>query len=390
MAEGVPQREIARTLRIGRSTVARAVASDHPPKYERKPTSTSFTDFAPKVRNLLADTPTMPATVLAERVGWKGSITWFRDNVRAIRPDYLPRDPADRLTWDPGDAVQCDLWFPPALIPLEDGSQKLLPVLVMTATHSRYTLGRMIPTRHTEDLLLGMWTLLKELGRVPRRLLWDNEAGIGRGQRPAEGVASFMGTLATRLVQLKPYDPESKGVVERHNGYFETSFLPGRSFSSPGDFNDQFCSWLMSCANMRVVRTTKTRPIDVLGRDLDAMLALPLVPPRVGWQQVTRLGRDYYIRIASNDYSVSPSVIGAMVSVTADLDQVIVERGGKIVARHQRVWTRGTTVTDPDHVALARTMRQTYAHKPREESEGSLTRDLSDYDRAFGLEGIEK
>ena len=25
----------------------------------------------------------MPATVIAERVGWDGSITWFRDNVRA-------------------------------------------------------------------------------------------------------------------------------------------------------------------------------------------------------------------------------------------------------------------------------------------------------------------
>ena len=27
----------------------------------------------------------MPATVIAERVGWSGSITWFRDNVRVRR-----------------------------------------------------------------------------------------------------------------------------------------------------------------------------------------------------------------------------------------------------------------------------------------------------------------
>ena len=36
-----------------------------------------------------------------------------------------------------------------------------------------------------------------------------------------------MGTLGSRLVQLKPYDPESKGMVERANRYLETSFLPG-------------------------------------------------------------------------------------------------------------------------------------------------------------------
>ncbi|MFC6148867.1 MULTISPECIES: hypothetical protein [Mumia] len=42
--------------------------------------------------------PDMPATVIAERVGWTGSITWFRDNVRRLRPEHRPVDPSDRLT----------------------------------------------------------------------------------------------------------------------------------------------------------------------------------------------------------------------------------------------------------------------------------------------------
>jgi len=53
-----------------------------------------------------------------------------------------------------------------------------------------------------------------------------------------------MGTLATKLVLLPPKDPESKGLVERRNGWFETSFMPGRTFASPADFNDQFTDWL--------------------------------------------------------------------------------------------------------------------------------------------------
>ena len=385
VADGVPQRQVAKDLGVGRSTVARALASDRPPKYERPAVPTSFTPFESLVRQLLAATPDMPATVIAERVCWGGSITWFRDNVRRLRPQYRPVDPADRLTWLPGDAAQCDLWFPPKKIPLEDGSKVLLPVMVITAAHSRFMVGRMIPTRHTEDLLLGMWVLLQQLGRVPRRLIWDNESGIGRGKRHAEGVGAFTGTLATTLQRLKPYDPESKGVVERRNGFFETSFMPGRTFESPADFNTQFADWL-TIANARTVRTTKARPVELLDVDRAAMLPLPPVAPTVGWVNRVRLGRDYYVRVDSSDYSVDPAVIGRFVDVTADLARVEVRHEGRLVAAHDRVWARGMTITDPVHVAAAKVLREQFQRpRPAPDPQEGLARDLADYDRAFGL-----
>jgi hypothetical protein len=390
-AEGVPHARIARRLGISRTTVIKAVNSDSPPRYERRPTPTSFTVIEPRVRALLEQTPDMPATVLAERVGWEGSIRWFRDNVKRLRPEVRAPDPADRLTWEPGDAAQCDLWFPPRKIPLEDGTARLLPVLVITAAHSRFMTGRMIPTRKTEDLLLGTWELIQQLGRVPRRLIWDNEPGIGRGHRRAEGVTAFMGTLATRLVLLPPKDPESKGVVERRNGWFETSFMPGRSFGSPGDFNDQFTDWLTK-ANARVVRTVKAAPVDLIEADRAAMLPLPPIPLHLGWRNRIRLGRDYYVRLDTNDYSVDPTVIGRLVDVSADLNRVRVRAQGRIVADHPRVWARGTTITDPVHVQTAARLRKQF-QQPRAVAGApagdDLARDLSDYDRAFGLNNEE-
>jgi len=83
-AEGVPRARIAERLGISRTTVIKAVNSDAPPRYERKAHPTSFTVFEPRVRALLTETPEMPATVLAERVDWEGSIRWFRDNVRCL------------------------------------------------------------------------------------------------------------------------------------------------------------------------------------------------------------------------------------------------------------------------------------------------------------------
>ena len=101
-AEGVPKARIAQRLGISRTTVIKAVSSDSPPRYERSPAATSFTPFEPRVRALLAELPDMPATVLAERVGWTGSIRWFRDNVKRLRPEHRPIDPADRLRWAAG------------------------------------------------------------------------------------------------------------------------------------------------------------------------------------------------------------------------------------------------------------------------------------------------
>lgn len=193
-----------------------------------------------------------------------------------------------------------------------------------------------------------------------------------------------MGTLATRLVLLPPKDPESKGVVERRNGWFETSFMPGRVFASPTDFNEQFAEWLVR-ANTRVVRTTGAAPVTRLDADRSAMLPLPPIPLHLGWRNRVRLGRDYYVRIDTNDYSVDPRVIGRLVDVTADLDRVRVRADGRVVADHTRVWARGQTITDAAHVQVAAELRRDF-QRPRPVAAGEdLMRDLADYDRAFGL-----
>jgi hypothetical protein len=165
--------------------------------------------------------------------------------------------------------------------------------------------------------------------------------------------------MATTLQRLEPYDPESKGVVGRRNGFFETAFVPGRDLTSPADFDDHFTDWLTR-ANARVVRTIKERPVDLLDADRAAMLPLPALPPAVGWDNRVRLGREYYVRLDSSNYSVGPAVIGRFVDVTADLSGVEVRHEGRLVAAHDRVWAAGMTITDPGHVAAAEVLREQF------------------------------
>jgi hypothetical protein len=76
----------------------------------------------PAIREQLRLCPTMPATVVAERIGWDRSITVLRERVGELRPLYLPQDPAGRTSYEPGGLVQDDFWFPPADIPVGHGT----------------------------------------------------------------------------------------------------------------------------------------------------------------------------------------------------------------------------------------------------------------------------
>lgn len=388
-SEKLSQAAIAERLSLSRNTVAKAVHAEEPPRYVRRPSTTSaWAQIELAVRVLLGQFPTMPATVLAERVGWTGGHSWFAENVARIRPEYAPADPCDRLVHLPGEQVQCDLWFPGHLVPDHAGVLRSFPVLVMVAAYSRFIAAMMIPSRITGDLLAGMWQLISDgIGAVPRTLLWDNESGIGQRGRLADGVAGFCGVMGTRLIQTRPYDPESKGVVERANGYLETSFLPGRVFASPADFNAQLWAWLASIANRRTHATTGLVPADALAADRVAMAALPPVAPSTGTTATTRLGRDYYVNCGGNAYSVHPEVIGRMITVTTSLDRVIARCGDRLVADHHRLWGTAGLVTDPGHLAAAAVLREQFRTRPAAGAHLQVeveVADLSAYDALFG------
>ncbi len=86
----------------------------------------------PEVRKLLTLSARMPATVIAERIGWEHSIAILKDRIRQIRPEYAGVDPADRIVHEPGQAPQMGLWFREPRIPVGFGQAAMLPVLVMT------------------------------------------------------------------------------------------------------------------------------------------------------------------------------------------------------------------------------------------------------------------
>jgi transposase len=393
-AEQMPVKAIARVMGVSRNTVRAAIASDRPPKYQRPRKGSIVDAVEPRIRELLRAYPAMPATVIAERIGWERSVRVLRDRVAELRPAYLPPDPASRTAYAAGEIAQCDFWFPPVTLPVGCGQVRRpaqLPVLTMVCAHSRWLMAVLIPTRTAADLFAGWWQLIAGLGAVPRVLVWDGEGAIGRWRagRPelTADCQAFRGTLGAKVVVCRPADPEAKGMIERAHDYLERSFLPGRVFAGPADFNAQLTAWL-ALVNTRPRRALGCSPAERVTADKAAMLGLPPVAPQAGWRAQCRLPRDHYVRLDANDYSVHPAAIGRRIEVTADLARVRAVCDGQPVADHQRYWAWHQSVSDPAHLAAARAMRRDRVTALRRPAEPEVqVRSLADYDATFGTGG---
>ena len=228
-----------------------------------------------------------------------------------------------------------------------------------------------------------MGAAAEQLGAVPRRLLWDNEAGIGRRGRLAEGVAGFTGTLATRLVQASRTIRRPRGSWSGRTGSSRPRSCPaGRSHhrrtSTP--------SWRIGCRSRtsggRAVVTGAAGRSDRSGPGRDAAVAAD--PAAAAARSRIRLGRDYFVRIAGSDYSVDPVMIGRMVDVTANLDEVTVTADGRLVAHHAGSWACGDDRHRPDACRGGGSAARRSSSSPTV-AEDPLRRDLADYDRAFGV-----
>jgi transposase len=386
-AEGLTIKAIARRQRVSRNTVRAALRAEGPPRYERVPRGSAVDAFEPRIRELLGEFPTMPASVIAERIGWERGITILRDRVAELRPLFVPPDPCQRTMYQPGELAQFDLWQPDVEIPLGFGQADKVWVVVGVCGFSRFTGAWMVPTRAGHDVLAGMLQVLSQFGALPRTAVWDQEGCIGawrqgRQQLTAEFQA-FRGTLGMGVRLCAPADPEAKGLVERANGYFETSFLPGRRLEDVADFNRQLVGWLRR-ANQRIHATTRVRPAEAIFEDRGAMMSFPPVLPDPSWRFTTRLPRDHYVRVDTNDYSVNPRYVGRRVAVRVTLDEVVACCEGTEVARHRRSLAKHQSLLAPEHSRVLRDMR-VEATAVSAFAAAVEERDLADYDRVLGL-----
>lgn len=374
-------KEIARRTGRDRNTVRKALRTSEPPRYRRPPRPSKLDPFREEVHRLLRDDPRLPGKRVRELLceqGYRGSKTILDDYLREVRPLFLPRPRTfQRTSYRPGVLCQFDLWEPSREIPVGAGQTRRGYVVVACLPCSRVGAGSLVFSREAPDLLYGVGDCLRKLGALPETLVWDREGALhAGGGQPTAPFAAFCGELGLDWRFLEPRDPQSKGVVERLQGFLETSFEPGRAFVGELDFQEQLDRWFAERANLRFHRTLRCRPVDRLTEELAVMRPLPERMPDVERRFALRVPPDPYLRVDTSDYSLDPRLVGRRVEVRVSQREIVgvALETGELVCRHRRSFARHRTITALEH---ARALRELRGAPPEPDVE---TRPLARYD----------
>jgi transposase len=382
LVEGRSQREVARLTGLARDTVARAVASEAPPRYARAPAGSKLDPLKDWICEQLRSDPSIQSLRLREmaaELGYEGGKTIFDDFVREVRPRFQVRRTFQRTVYRPGDLVQCDLWEPRELVPVGHGQTRRGWVVTAELCWSRVIAGALIFTKQAPDILWGVGRCLGRIGALPEKLVWDREAAIAGGGRPTDEFACFCGQLGVGWIILDAGDAQAKGVLERSHRFMRTNFEPGRRFANPLDFQLQLDGWC-DRANGRVHRTIRAVPAQRLAEEHSRMRPLPAVLPDCDRRFVVRVPQQPYLRVDRNDYSIDPAFAGRRVEVRVSQTEVIavVLDTGELAARHRRCFAGGLTINDPAHQNELERQRQ--RRRGRHDVEVEI-RPLSRYDQ---------
>ncbi len=355
--EGRSKKHIAERLCMSRTTVRRLLELDESPRYERPRRSSKLDPFKPFIREMLSEDETVPATVIRERLreeGYAGGITILKELLVRIRPEYAPPPPLyQRTTYTPGRICQLDWWDVPSRYPVGVGKGHtqaafgLHGVLPYSAAHAVV----FTHAKTAADAAAALPGVLQRLGGLPRKLVVDRDSSIVRPgtKRLHEPVAALLGHLAIHPIVLPPRKPTSKGVVERANGYLETSFLPLRSFEDLADLQAQHDAWAQTVAWQRVHRRVGTTPRVAHQTELAALAALPEVWPDTDAKLFPKVSRDCFVRVDGRDYSVPPAFARRSVTVSLSPCEVVLTCEGTEIARHARSFIPADVVVAPGH-----------------------------------------
>lgn len=379
---GVSIRELQRRTGLGRNTIRRALRAEVPPRYVRRVGVSKLDPFKEEVQRLLGEDPRLPTIRIHELIaelGFEGGKTLVYDYVADLRPLYAPRPRTfQRTVYRRGELLQFDLWQPRRGVPVGHGQTRRGWVVVACLGFSRAGAATLIFSKEAPDILAGLWRCLGRLGGLPETLVIDREGALHAGAgRPTDAFAAFCGQLAVGWRFCEPADPQAKGLVERLQGYIETSFEPGRAFVNQHDFQDQLDRWFDERANRRLHRTLRRRPIDLLAEESKVLRPLPEAPDTAR-RWTLRVPADPHVRFDTNDYSLDPGLVGRRVEVSVDQHELtaVALDSGELAGRHQRLFAKHRTITTLEH---ARALKA--ARRGREALEEVEVRPLARYDR---------
>lgn len=284
--QGLSLKKIARKTGYSINTVRKYVYHQGKPSYSSRPEKPSILDKYKKyirTRVEQAKPNWIPATVLLSEIkarGYSGSLSLLRDYLRSLKPKIKERE-LIRFETEPGEQMQVDF----AHFKFND---KKFYSFVAVLGFSRALYIKFVEDQTVDTVIKCHEDAFEYFGGVPKNGLYDNMKSVivkrnayGDGKHKLQDCFyDFAKHYGIIPIVCKPYNPQTKGKVERMISYlrycFYNPFIAGKDDINLEDLNSAVSDWLDQVANLRVHATTKDIPFVRLTEEKKYLQRIPL------------------------------------------------------------------------------------------------------------------
>ncbi len=335
--EGRKVSEVARELGIDRKTVRkyRDLTVEEIAVYRRQSKRRSrkvdhYKDWIGHRVKMMAEDGVINAQAIYEelkKLGYEGSARSLRRYVSRLGVKAQKRRTFEPFETPPGQQGMVDLGEKRKV---RLGTQRrtvYFIALVLSHSRKKYAEWYDRPV-DTEMFLEFHQRAFQALGGIPHQIVYDQTKLAVLAEQYGEvdfneafyGYASWCG-FQTYICRKS--DPQTKGKIEAVIRYIKRSFLPGRSFDSLSDLEDQWQKWLSEVADVKEHETTRRRPVDLWKEEQPHLQRIAqqsfLTPPAYRVQLVYE---DGFVKVLGNRYSVPSSYHGGEVKVRVSEEKV--------------------------------------------------------------------
>lgn len=369
-AEGWSIGTIARHLLLHHTVVERVVARKGRAPL-RRPRPRKIDPYLAFLSEQLERYPRLAASVLyrmCRKRGYQGSERQLRYVVSLIRP----RPPAEaylRLRTLQGEQAQVD-WGHFGQVEVGRGVRKLYG-FVMVLSYSRRIFLRYFFGSHTVNFLRGHQEAFQAFGgRCPRTILYDNLKSCvleryGDALRFHPLMLEFAAHYRFEPRPVSPARGNEKGRVERAIRFVRQSFFVACKWRDLVDLNRQALEWCHDPAFHRPWPEDRKKTVaQAFAEEQEHLLPTPAADYPLEERQEVSVGKTPYVRFDGNDYSVPHGKVRRTLVVRATESRVRVLEGAEVIARHERCWSKGEQIEDPEHIErLIREKRRARKHR---------------------------
>jgi transposase len=348
---GASMRAIARSLRIARKTVRRALDQQEqdrtagprhpelPPPRQRRASSLDAHDDL--MRELLGRYPDITAVRMLEELrarGFAGQYTIVRQRLRELRPT-AGREPVLRFETAPGAQAQMD--YGTYELDFSQEGRRRVNLFSYILGYSRRQYLRFVESQDFETTVREHIRAFEYLGGVAATCLYDNMKVVVSRYEDDEPIynprfLAFATHYAFRPWACRRQRPQTKGKVERPFQFVEGNLLNGRSFRSIEHLNELTACWLAQVADVRVHRETKRRPVDLHAEEQPHLLPLPEKPYDTAEVVYRTVSPEGWISYRQNVYSVPWQHIARVLPVRiTECDVIIYGPNLEELVRHR-------------------------------------------------------